>query len=115
MAITERDDGVSYVHTDHNLPPVAIVDRSPITARHRIVFAVIAVLGAIAWAVIAFARGEPVNAVWFVVAAICSYLIGFRFYARLIERKIVHPRDDHATPAEILDDGADYVPTDRRV
>ncbi|ELP45235.1 hypothetical protein D522_17932 [Mycobacterium avium subsp. paratuberculosis S5] len=61
MAITERDDGVSYVHTDHNLPPVAIVDRSPITARHRIVFAVIA-----------FARGEPVNAVWFVVAAICT-------------------------------------------
>ena len=55
------------------------------------------------------------NAVWFVVAAICTYIIGFRFYARLIEMKIVRPRDDHATPAEVLDDGTDYVPTDRRV
>lgn len=72
-------------------------------------------LGAAAWAIIAFARGETVNAVWIVVAAICTYLIGFRFYARLIELKIVRPRDDHATPAELFDDGTDYVPTDRRV
>lgn len=49
------------------------------------------------------------------VAAGCTYIIGFRFYARLIEMKVVRPRDDHATPAEILDDGTDYVPTDRRV
>ena len=75
----------------------------------------IAVLGAVAWAVIAFVRGETVNAVWFVVAAICTYVIGYRFYARLIEAKIVRPRDDHATPAEVFDDGTDYVPTDRRV
>lgn len=115
MAITERDRDVSFIHTDTELPPVAIVDRSPITARHKIVFAVIAVVGAIAWAIIAFARGETVNAVWFVIAAICTYIIGFRFYARLIEMKIVRPRDDHATPAELLDDGTDYVPTDRRV
>ncbi len=72
-------------------------------------------IGAIAWAIIAFVRGEPVNAVWLVVAAICTYIIGFRFYARLIEMKIVRPRDDHATPAEIFDNGTDYVPTDRRV
>jgi len=110
-----EDDRVSYIHTDGDLPPVAIVDRSPITVTHRIVFGVIAVAGAIAWAVVAFARGETVNAVWFVVAAICTYIIGYRFYARLIEMKIVRPRDDHATPAEVLDDGTDYVPTDRRV
>ncbi|OBK37562.1 carbon starvation protein CstA [Mycobacterium sp. 1165196.3] len=115
MAITGHDNDVSYIHTGADLPPVAIVDRSPITARHKIVFAIIAVLGAVAWAIIAFTRGETVNAVWFVVAAICTYLIGFRFYARLIEMKIVRPRDDHATPAEVLDDGTDYVPTDRRV
>ena len=118
MAVsTPPDHGgdVSLVRTDDDLPPVAIVDRSPITVRHRIVFGVIAVVGAIAWAIIAFARGETVNAVWFVVAAICTYIIGYRFYARLIETKIVHPRDDHATPAEVLDDGTDYVPTDRRV
>ncbi|GAA4543160.1 carbon starvation CstA family protein [Mycobacterium paraffinicum] len=114
MAVKARDD-VSYIHTDDELPPVAIVDRSPITVRHKIVFGAVAVIGAVAWAIIAFARGEAVNAVWFVIAAICTYLIGFRFYARLIEMKIVRPRDDHATPAEVFEDGTDYVPTDRRV
>ncbi len=120
--MTERiaapEDGsgqISYIRTDEDLPPVAIIDSSPITIRHKIVFGIVAVIGAIAWAIIAFARGETVNAVWFVLAAICTYIIGFRFYARLIEMKVVRPRDDHATPAEILDDGTDYVPTDRRV
>jgi carbon starvation protein len=106
---------LSYIHTDADLPPVAIIDRSPIGTKHKIFFGVIAVLGAVAWAVIAFARGETVNAVWLVVAAICTYVIGYRFYARLIEAKIVRPRDDYATPAEVFDDGTDYVPTDRRV
>ena len=106
---------LSYVRTDADLPPVAIIDRSPITVGHKIVFGIIAVIGAVAWAIIAFVRGETVNAVWFVVAAICTYVIGYRFYARLIETKIVRPRDDHATPAEVFDDGTDYVPTDRRV
>lgn len=115
MAVREHGDDVSYIHTDEDLPPVAVIDRSPITARHRIVFGIIAVLGAVAWAIIAFSRGETVNAVWIVIAAICSYIIGYRFYARLIEMKIVHPRDDYATPAEFLEDGTDFVPTDRRV
>ena len=113
--MTVHDKDVSYIRTDDDLPPVAIIDRSPITVGHKIVFGIIAVIGAIAWAIIAFVRGETVNAVWFVVAAVCTYVIGFRFYARLIEMKVVRPRDDHATPAEVLDDGTDYVPTDRRV
>jgi carbon starvation protein len=115
VAVKAHDNDVSYIHTDEQLPPVAIIDRSPITVRHRIVFAAVAVIGAVAWAIIAFARDETVNAVWFVVAAICTYVIGFRFYARLIEMKIVRPRDDRATPAEMFEDGTDYVPTDRRV
>jgi carbon starvation protein len=115
VAIKENDKDVSFIRTDQDLPPIAIIDRSPITGRHKAVFAVIAMAGAIAWAIIAFARGETVNAVWFVIAATCTYIIGYRFYARLIEMKIVRPRDDHATPAEVLDDGTDYVPTDRRV
>ena len=106
---------VTYVRTDANLPPVAIIDRSPITTRHKIVFAVIALIGAVAWAVIAFFRGETVSAVWFVIAAICTYVIGYRFYARLIEMKIVKPRDEDATPAEVFENGTDYMPTDRRV
>jgi carbon starvation protein len=115
LTVTVHDKDVSYIRTDDDLPPVAIIDRSPITVGHRIVFGIIAMIGAIAWAIIAFVRGETVNAVWFVVAAVCTYVIGFRFYARLIEMKVVRPRDDHATPAEVLDDGTDYVPTDRRV
>jgi carbon starvation protein len=112
---TPDTEHLSYVHTDADLPPVAIIDRSPIGTRHKIVFSLIAIVGAVAWTVIAFVRGETVNAVWFVVAAICTYVIGYRFYARLIEAKIVRPRDDRATPAEVFDDGTDYVPTDRRV
>ena len=113
--IEERDGDVTYIRTDKDLPPVAIIDRSPITTRHKIIFGIIALLGAIAWAIIAFFRGETVNAVWFVIAAICTYVIGFRFYARLIEMKIVRPRDETATPAELFENATDYMPTDRRV
>jgi carbon starvation protein len=111
----ETDGDITYIRTDKDLPPVAIIDRSPITTRHKIIFGIIAIIGAIAWAVIAFFRGETVNAVWFVIAAICTYVIGFRFYARLIEMKIVRPRDDNATPAELFENATDYMPTDRRV
>ena len=113
--LEERDGDITYIRTDKDLPPVAIVDRSLITAKHRIVFGLVAVLGAVAWAIIAFFRGETINAVWFVIAAICTYVIGFRFYARLIEMKIVKPRDEVATPAEVFENGTDYMPTDRRV
>ncbi|BDX33315.1 carbon starvation protein A [Mycobacterium antarcticum] len=113
---TEEIDGdITFVRTDADLPPVAIIDRSPITAKHKAIFAAIAVVGAVAWAMIAFFRGETVNAVWFVVAAVCTYVIGYRFYARLIEMKIVKPRDGDATPAEVLENATDYMPTDRRV
>jgi carbon starvation protein len=113
--LEEQDGDVTYIRTDKDLPPVAIIDRSPITTRHKIIFAIIALVGAIAWAIIAFFRGETVNAVWFVIAAICTYVIGYRFYARLIEMKIVRPRDDNATPAELFENATDYMPTDRRV
>ncbi|MCV7228454.1 carbon starvation CstA family protein [Mycolicibacterium komossense] len=113
--IENTDGDITYIRTDKDLPAVAVIDRSPITLRHKIIFTVIAVLGAVAWAVIAFFRGETVNAVWFVIAAVCTYVIGYRFYARLIEMKIVRPRDEQATPAEIFENGTDYMPTDRRV
>ncbi|MEZ0384323.1 MULTISPECIES: carbon starvation CstA family protein [Mycobacteriaceae] len=113
--IERRDGPVTYLHTDAALPPVAVVDRSPISVRQKLALGALAVAGAVAWALIAFVRGESVNAVWFVVAALCTYIVGFRCYARLIELKIVKPRDEHATPAEIFEDGTDYLPTDRRV
>src|SRR6478736_4013828 len=113
---TEETKGhVTYIRTDKDLPPVAVIDRSPITTKHKIVFGIIAVLGAVAWAIIAFFSGETINAVWFVIAAVCTYVIGYRFYARLIEMKTVRPRDDNATPAELFENAPDYMPTDRRV
>jgi carbon starvation protein len=75
----------------------------------------VAVVGAIAWGVIALARGEEISAVWLVVAALGSYAIAYRFYARFIARKVLQVNDRRATPAERLDDGVDYQPTDRRV
>src|ERR1700760_2188070 len=83
--LEETDGDITYIRTDKDLPPVAIVDRSPITNRHKVVFGAIALLGAVAWAVIALFRDETVSAVWFVVAAMCTYVIAYRFYARLIE------------------------------
>ncbi|WP_028477187.1 carbon starvation CstA family protein [Nocardia sp. CNY236] len=106
---------VEYLRTNADLPPVGVIDRSPITPAKKAIFAAIAVFGAIAWAVLAVSRGESVNAAWIVVAAVCTYIVAYRFYARFIERKITKPRDDVATPAEILENGKDYLPMDRRV
>ncbi|MGX1695469.1 carbon starvation CstA family protein [Microbacterium keratanolyticum] len=106
--------------TDPNLPPVSLSaedDRkaSSWTLPKIILWVAIALLGAVAWTMLAIVRGETVNAIWFVFAAVCTYLIGYRFYSKVIERYITRPDDRRATPAEVKQDGKDYVPTDRRV
>ncbi|MFJ1457897.1 carbon starvation CstA family protein [Nocardia sp. N2S4-5] len=106
---------IEALRTDPDLPPVGVVDRSPITPAKKGIFLAIAVLGAAAWAVLGIARGENVNAVWIVVAAVCTYIIAYQFYARLIEWKITKPDDRVATPAEEMENGKDYMPMDRRV
>lgn len=78
-------------------------------------WAVIALLGGAGWFMVAIYRGETVNGIWFVFAAVCSYLIAYRFYATFIENKLVGPRDRRATPAEYDYNGKDFVPTDRRI
>ncbi|WP_197671765.1 carbon starvation CstA family protein [Devriesea agamarum] len=75
----------------------------------------IALLGGIAWFMLAIYRGESVNAIWFVFAAVCSYFIAYRFYAKYIQDKLIRPNDRRATPAEYSYDGKDFVPTDRRI
>ena len=109
------DTGVEFVRTDPASPPVGVTDTNPITGRKKLLFAAIALVGAVSWAMIAFVRGESVNAVWFVLAAVSTYVVAYRFYARLIEYKVVQPRADRATPAETYDNGKDFMPTDRRV
>ncbi|HYW33407.1 MAG TPA: carbon starvation CstA family protein [Gemmatimonas sp.] len=75
----------------------------------------VALVGAGALATIALNRGEKVNAAWILVAAICSYLIAYRFYSRIISHDIFALDATRATPAERLEDGRDYVPTNRWV
>ena len=64
---------------------------------------------------LAVARGESVNALWLVTAAVCIYLIGYRFYARFIARRVLRIDPSRPTPAHRLTDGLDYVPTNKYV
>jgi carbon starvation protein len=72
-------------------------------------------LGAAAYAVLASKRGEPLNAAWMVVAALCTYAIGIRFYSKWIAAKVLVLDDRRATPAEVHDDGRDFVRTNKYV
>ncbi|MEV5500225.1 carbon starvation CstA family protein [Nonomuraea fuscirosea] len=83
--------------------------------RSIIIWTAVAIVGAVGWAVLALSRGENVNAVWLLCAALGSYAIAYRFYARFIVRKVLRADDRRATPAERLDNGIDYQPTDRRI
>ena len=74
---------------------------------------VVALIGAGAFAWLALSRGEQVSAAWLVTAAVCTYLIAYRFYSRIIAAKIFALDANRTTPAERLNDGRDYVPTNR--
>ncbi len=75
----------------------------------------VSLLGAGALAVIATARGEAVSSVWFLVAALCIYALGFRFYSGFLARRVFQLDDARLTPAHRLGDGKDFVPTNRWV
>jgi carbon starvation protein len=64
---------------------------------------------------LALGRGESVNAGWLLFAAIASYAIAYRFYARFIQRRVLETDDNRATPGERLDNGRDFEPMDRRI
>ena len=72
-----------------------------------------AVLGAGALATVALSNGEKVNAAWLLTAAVCTYAIGYRFYSKIIASKVFALDATRATPAERLDDGRDFVPTNK--
>ncbi|MDR6881825.1 carbon starvation CstA family protein [Bacillus sp. 3255] len=80
-----------------------------------VIWAVIAALGASGFAMLALSRGESISAVWLIIAAICTYAFGYRFYSRFIARKIYELNDKRATPAHVNNDGKDYVPTNKYV
>ncbi len=75
----------------------------------------VAILGAAALGGIALNRGESVNGMWFILAAVCVYALGYRFYSAFLAAKVLALDPTRATPAERFSDGRDFVPTNRWV
>ncbi|HEX7577272.1 MAG TPA: carbon starvation CstA family protein, partial [Verrucomicrobiae bacterium] len=73
----------------------------------------LALAGAWAYATLAFRRGEPVNSAYLLIAAICTYAIGFRFYSKWIAARVLALDNRRATPCEVHDDGKDFVRTNK--
>src|SRR6266567_4128378 len=78
-----------------------------------VIWLAIALLGAWAYIVLATRRGEPVNSAYLLIAALCSYAIGFRFYSKWIAARVLALNDRRATPCEVHDDGKDFVKTNK--
>jgi carbon starvation protein len=81
----------------------------------KLVWIALALLGASALGKIALQRGESLNAIWFVLAAACCYLMAYRFYSALVAARVATLDETRATPAERHDDGRDFVPTNKWV
>ncbi len=79
------------------------------------IWSAVAVAGTLAMATIALRRGESINAIWLVIAAVCVYALGYRFYSKFVAAKVLALNAMRATPAERLEDGRDFVPTNKWV
>ncbi|BBT38355.1 carbon starvation CstA family protein [Pseudomonas putida] len=75
----------------------------------------LAVIGACALGVVALRRGEAINALWIVVAAVAIYLVAYRYYSLFIATKVMQLDPRRATPAVLNNDGLDYVPTNKHI
>ncbi len=93
-----------------NLP---VKSRNPILK--TLIWIVVALAGGISLSIIALQRDEQINAVWFIVASLATYAVGYRFYSRFIANKIFKLDKMRATPAERYNDGKDFVPTNKWV
>ena len=80
-----------------------------------LIWVAVALLGAFAISGIALNRGESINALWLITAAVCVYAIAYRFYAAWIAAKVLVIDETRATPAERLNNGRDYIPTNKWV
>ena len=80
-----------------------------------LIWLAVSLLGALALATVALHRGEQINAMWLVVAAVCTYAVGYRFYSKFIAAKVLTLDALRATPAERLENGRDFVPTNKWV
>ncbi len=80
-----------------------------------LLWVVVALIGAVAFGAMALHRGETVSAAWLVIAALCIYLISYRFYALFVANKVLGVDGSRQTPAWRHNDGLDYVPTHKYV
>lgn len=78
-----------------------------------LIWAVVSLIGAGAFAYLGLTRGETISAAWLLTAAVCTYVVGYRFYSKIIAAKIFALDATRATPAERLADGRDFVPTNK--
>ena len=92
----------------------AIADTSGGIGR-KLLWVFIGVLGAVSLGIVALSRGETISAAWLVIAAICVYLIAYRFYALFIANSVLKVDPSRPTPAWRHNDGLDYVPTNKYV
>src|SRR5262245_11401227 len=74
---------------------------------------VVSIIGAFAYATIATHRGEPLNSGYIVLAALCTYAIGYRFYSKWIALRVLGLDDRRATPCMVQEDGKDFVKTNK--
>ncbi len=79
----------------------------------RLLWVAIAAVGATGLAAIALTRGEPINSMWLVLAAACTYVVAFRYYGKFIAARVMALNDERATPAERLRNGRDFEPTNK--
>ena len=80
-----------------------------------LLWGVVSALGAAGFAIMALNKGESINAVWLLTAAVCVYAVSYRFYSSFIAKKVFQLDNNRKTPAEINNDGKDYVPTNKLV
>lgn len=90
-------------------------DNATPTPTRVLIWAAVSVLGGVSLGIVALGRGETVNALWLLTAALCTYALAYRFYARFLARAVVGLDSGRCTPARARDDGLDYVPTRRVV
>src|SRR5437588_412098 len=80
-----------------------------------LLWSAIALVGALALGTIALRRGEPINSLWLLTAAVCTYALGYRFYSKFVATKVLALDGQRATPAERLENGKDFVPSNKWV
>ncbi|WP_318782911.1 carbon starvation CstA family protein, partial [Pseudomonas sp. Marseille-P8916] len=81
----------------------------------RIAWFAVALLGAFALGTLALRRGEAINALWIVTAAVAIYLVAYRYYSLFIATKVMQLDPTRAPPAVLNNDGLDYVPTNKHI